>query len=111
MTAVTFGLASQVKTILSFGLLALFPLVVLAGMKNYKNQIPCDIIKKPLPDKLHSERDDLSISKRTTCVSCQNQLPSDMRWMGTSSKCFDCERELVAQSGNQAGYYASKSFT
>ena len=50
------------------------------------------------------------LHKRSSCYSCERQLPPEARWAAQPSKCFSCERQLVREHGAEAGFFASRTF-
>jgi hypothetical protein len=49
------------------------------------------------------------LNKRSSCYSCEHAFPPGQEWRGQPSKCFSCERQMVATGGNP--FLASRTVT
>lgn len=52
--------------------------------------------------KLRESATDFSAGSVTGCFDCQRAMP-DRQYLGSRTKCFSCEAQLVASYGDQAG--------
>ena len=51
------------------------------------------------------------IAQPSKCYSCENQLPTHLKYLGGPSKCFSCEKQLLNSNVNPDLAQPTKCFS